>query len=78
VNALILRQIEAALESIDGIDDVTVYSPQRLPQDTRGQFCPGRRYAVQFENIGRDLPLMEVASVNLTGDQLMLSVLEVG
>lgn len=69
--------MEAALEGLDGVGDVTVQMPQPLPQDSLGKLCPGRRVQVIFEENSGDLPLLTVDSRNLSGDDLHHSVSEV-
>lgn len=70
-------QIKTALEALDGLNEVTVYTPQPLPQDSLGKFCPGRVYQVQFEVNSGDLPLLQIGSGNLLGEELNTRVEEV-
>lgn len=70
-------QVQTAVESLGGVGRVTVDTLQQLPHDVLGEFCPGRSYQVRFEDVGRDLPLMEVRNLNVTGDQIQLSAREV-
>ncbi len=65
------------MESVEGVGAVTVDTLQLLSHDVLGEFCPGRFYQVRFEDVSRDLPLMEVRNLNLTGDQIQLSAREV-
>lgn len=63
---------------MEGVGGVTVaYSNTPLPQDRLGKFCPGRSFTVQFDDKARDLPLLEVDSSSLLGDNLRARVIEV-
>ena len=63
---------------MDGVGGVTVaYVNIPLPQDRLGKFCPGRSFTVQFDDKARDLPLLEVDSSSLSGDNLRTRVIEV-
>ena len=63
---------------MEGVGGVTVaYSNTPLPQDRLGKFCPGRSFTVQFDDNARDLPLLEVDSDSLSGDNLEARVIEV-
>ena len=63
---------------MEGVGGVTVtYSNTPLPQDRLGKFCPGRSFTVQFDKKARDLPLLEVDSSSLSGDNLRARVIEV-
>ncbi len=71
-------QIKAALESLDGVGEVTVtYSATPLSHDLLGSFCPGHSYTVLFETTPSDLPLISVNEGGLSGDYVITSVTEV-
>lgn len=72
-----LLQVKAALEALDGIDQVTVSAPQALPQDYLGKMCPGRRFEITFEDNRGNLPLLEIGSQGLFGSDLRTGVEEV-
>lgn len=63
------------MESVGGV--TVTYSNTPLPQDRLGKFCPGRSFTVQFDDKARDLPLLEVDSSSLLGDNLRARVIEV-
>lgn len=63
------------MESVGGV--TVTYSNTPLPQDRLGKFCPGRSFTVQFDDKARDLPLLEVDSSSLSGDNLRARVIEV-
>jgi hypothetical protein len=63
---------------VEGVGGVTVaYVNTPLPQDRLGKFCPGRSFTIQFDDKARDLPLLEVDSSSLSGDNLRARVIEV-
>ena len=63
------------MENVGGV--TVTYSNTPLPQDRLGKFCPGRSFTVQFDDKARDLPLLEVDSSSLSGDNLRARVIEV-
>ena len=63
------------MESVGGV--TVTYSNTPLPQDRLGKFCPGRSFTVQFDDKARDLPVLEVDSSSLSGDNLRTRVIEV-
>lgn len=70
--------MKEAIEAVEDVGGVTVtYSNTPLPQDRLGEFCPGRSFTVQFDDRARDLPLLEVDTSSLSGDNLRAGVIEV-
>ena len=70
--------MKEAIEVAEGVGGVTItYSNTPLPQDRLGKFCPGRSFTVRFDDKGRDLPLLEVDTSSLSGDNLRARVVEV-
>ena len=71
-------QIKTALESLDGIGEVTIsYNTIPLSHDLLGRFCPGRSYTVLFQKARGDLPLIVVNDDGLSGDEATTTVTEV-